>query len=138
MQKIIQKLIRRFGTNDPFIIARGLNIHIRFEDLGKDTRGIYFHKLRRRCIFIHDKLDEPWQRFVCAHELGHDRLHPGFSRFWLDEHSFFHAGKYERQANQFAVWLLIGKDQLEEGESWYDLCKRNGIPDEMHSFFLTE
>lgn len=136
MDKLIYKLMRRFKTNDPFIIAQGLNIHIRYADLGSSTRGIYYRKLRRRCIFIHDGLDEPWQRFVCAHELGHDRLHPGFSRFWLDEQSFFHVGKYERQANKFAVRLLTAGDQLGLGESLGDLLRRNGVPEEMQKFYF--
>ncbi|MBU7320314.1 ImmA/IrrE family metallo-endopeptidase [Paenibacillus oleatilyticus] len=136
MQKIIPKLIRRFGTNDPFVISAGLNIHIRFADLGPDTRGLYFRKLRRRCIFIHEQLDEHWQRFVCAHELGHDRLHPGFSRFWLDEHTLFNPGKYERQANKFAVHLLTANDLLENEESIQTMLRRNCVPEEMYKFYL--
>jgi Zn-dependent peptidase ImmA (M78 family) len=135
VQEIVQKLIQRFGTNDPFIISSGLNIHIRFADLGTDTKGLYFRKLRRRCIFIHERLDEYWQRFVCAHELAHDRLHPGFSRFWIDEHSFFNAGKYERQANKFAVRLLTAGDSLGIGETIGEFLSRNGVPEEMKTFY---
>lgn len=135
MQRIVKKLTRRFGTNDPFVIAKGLNIELRFADLGEITRGFYIRALRRRAIFIHNELDSTWQRLVCAHELAHDRLHPGFSRFWLDEQSFFNAGKYERQANQFAVQLLTAGDYLQNGESIVELLRRNGIPEEMHQFF---
>lgn len=136
MNEIIYKLIRRFHSNDPFEIAAGLGIHIRFADLGPGTRGLYFKKLRRRFIVIHDQLDENWQRFVCAHELAHDRLHPGFSRFWLDEQSFFNVGKYERQANKFAVRLLTAGDSLVKGETVEALLQRNGIPEEMQAYYF--
>lgn len=136
MEKLLHKLIRRFKTNDPFIIAVGLGIHIRFNELDEGTRGFYYKKLRNRFIVIDSKLDEPWQRFVCAHELAHDRLHPGFSRFWLDEQSFFNVGKYERQANKFATQLLLANSKIELGETLADFCLRNGLPPELNEFYF--
>lgn len=136
MDDIIRKLIRQYKTNDPFELARCLNITIWFRDLGRATRGLYIRKLRRRYIVIHEDLDEMWKRFVCAHELGHDRLHPGFSRFWLDEHSFFHVGKFERQANKFAVRLLTAEDRLQREESISEFLQRNNVPPEMSKFYM--
>jgi len=136
MDDIIRKLIRKYATNNPFELARSLGITIWYRDLGRATRGLYIRKLRRRYIVIHESLDEPWRLFVCAHELGHDRLHPGFSRFWLDEHSFFHAGKFERQANKFAVRLLTAGDSPRYGESIGDFLRRNNVPPEMSKFIM--
>lgn len=124
MDDIVQGLIKRFKTNDPFIIAERLNIKVWYSHLGKNTRGMYYRKLRRRFIVINSDLSEPWMRFVCAHELAHDRLHPGISRFFLDEHSFFNAGKYERQANQFAIKLLTATIEPELGETKEHLLRR--------------
>lgn len=135
MDKIINPLVRRNGTNCPYTIARSLNISVWFEDLGASTRGFYFRKLRRRYIAIHQDLSEEWQRFVCAHELGHDRLHPGISRFFIEEHSFFNPGKFERQANEFAVKLLTAGDQLQPNESVIELLLRNGVPEEMRRYY---
>lgn len=39
MDDIIHKLVRRFKTNDPFEIAKGLNILIRHAELDPGTRG---------------------------------------------------------------------------------------------------
>lgn len=136
MNKTIIKLIRRFKTNDPFVISEGLNIYIRYADLGKVTRGIYYRKLRRRFIVIHDQLDEYWKRFVCAHELGHDRLHRGINHFWLDKNSLFNPGKYERQANTFAVRLLVANDKPNRGDTIGKVLKRNGVPEEMKRFYF--
>ncbi|MBO8164665.1 MAG: ImmA/IrrE family metallo-endopeptidase [Brevibacillus sp.] len=136
MDNVIRQLIRRYKTNCPFELASSLNITVWFCDLGKNTRGLYMRKLRRRYIVIHEDLDDQWKRFVCAHELGHDRLHPGLSRFWLDEHSFFHAGKFERQANKFAVRLLTAGNRLQRGESISEFLRRNNVPEEMSKFFM--
>lgn len=136
MDNIIRQLIRKYKTNNPFELASHLNITVWFRDLGKGTRGLYMRKLRLRYIVIHEDLDEHWQRFVCAHELAHDRLHPGFSRFWLDEQSFFNAGKFERQANKFAVRLLTVGDSLRRGESISEFLRRNDVPEEMSKFYL--
>ena len=136
MDKIIRHLIRKYKTNCPFELANYLNINVWFRDLGKSTRGLYVRKLRRRYIVIHEGLDDQWKRFVCAHELGHDRLHPGLSRFWLDEHSFFHAGKFECQANKFAIRLLTSGDSPRRGESISDFLRRNNVPPEMSRFIM--
>lgn len=135
MDDIVRKLIRRHGTNCPYKIAKQLRIDIWYSDLGESTRGFYFRKLKRRYIGIHDGLDDMWARFVCAHELGHDQLHPGISRFFLDEHTLFNAGKFERQANHFALRLLTAFDSPEDGESLEAMLKRNGIPLEMQKYF---
>lgn len=136
MDHIIEKLVKKHKTNNPFEIARELNILIRYVRMDEGTRGLYFRKLRRRFIVIDSGLDENWQRVVCAHELGHDRLHPGLSRFWIDEHTFFNSGKYERQANLFAIRLLTYNIDILEGESQTSYFLRCGIPKELHNTFI--
>ncbi|GGF73318.1 ImmA/IrrE family metallo-endopeptidase [Paenibacillus albidus] len=136
MERIIGKLARKYKTNNPFEIARELNILIRFVSMPEGTRGLYYRKLRRRFIVIDSELDENWQRIVCAHELGHDRLHPGLSRFWIDEYTFFNSGKYERQANLFALRLLTYNIDMQEDESLNAYLLRCGIPKELHSTFI--
>lgn len=135
LQPLIRQLIKKHHTNCPFEIATSLGIHIRFADLGQTTKGLYFRKLRRRFIVIHNQLPPPWQRFVCAHELGHDRLHKGISRFFLEEHSYFSPGKLERQANRFAIALLTADLAPGPGESLHEFYLRAGIPQEMLYFF---
>ena len=135
MDELVNKLIRKYKTNDPFAIALNMNISIRYADLGNHTRGIYHRTLRRRFIVLHNQLTPEWQRFICAHELGHDRLHKGINRFFIDEHSFFHAGRYERQANRFAVHLLTASDTLLPNESVQHFLQRNHIPEEVYPFY---
>ncbi|WP_150273181.1 ImmA/IrrE family metallo-endopeptidase [Paenibacillus tepidiphilus] len=137
MDELINKLIIKYKTSDPFELAAALGIHIRFCDLGEGTKGLYYRILRRRFIVIHQGLSAEWQRFVCAHELGHDRLHKWMNRFFLEENSFFAPGKMERQANLFALKLLSAGYVPEEDESLKVYFQRIGIPPEMR-FFLEE
>ncbi|MFP4976348.1 ImmA/IrrE family metallo-endopeptidase [Paenibacillus sp. CN-4] len=136
MDEKVRALTRRFNTSCPFELAERLNIEVWFCDLGRNTRGMYYRKIRRRFIAIHSGLSEPWRKFVCAHELAHDRLHPGISQFFLDDHSFFNAGKYERQANYFAVKLLTANAEPEIGETQEQFLLRCSIPPELHKLFL--
>ncbi|MDO7907171.1 ImmA/IrrE family metallo-endopeptidase [Paenibacillus sp. JX-17] len=131
MDDLIHRLVRKYRTNCPFELADALGIHIRYADLGSATKGLYFRKLRRRFIVIHNGLIPEWQRFVCAHELGHDRLHKGISRFFMEEHSYFRPGKLERQANRFAVALLGAGQPIESGEPLENYFMRIGIPREL-------
>jgi Zn-dependent peptidase ImmA (M78 family) len=136
INRLIRSLLRRYKTNCPFRLAKALNIEVWFEDLGEGTRGMFRRTMRRKYIVIHSGLSDAWKRVICAHELAHALLHPGISRFWMDEHTFFCAGRYEREANCFAVKLLTARDTLEYGETIYNLFTRNGIPDEMIQFYI--
>jgi Zn-dependent peptidase ImmA (M78 family) len=135
MDKLIQTLIRKYNTNCPFTIAEHLNIHIRFIDLGEHTRGIYYSKLRRRFIVINSRLNPQWQRFICAHELAHDRLHRGLNRFFLDEYSLLNTNKYERQANEFAIRLILSNTNIQPSETIENFFLRNGVPTIMIKYF---
>ncbi|MEK4210256.1 MULTISPECIES: ImmA/IrrE family metallo-endopeptidase [Paenibacillus] len=137
MDELINSLIKKYKTNCPFELAAALGIQIHFMNLGTGTKGLYYRKLRRRFIVIHNELPVEWQRFVCAHELGHDRLHKGINRFFLEESSYFSPGKLERQANVFAVKLLSSGRSPEQEESWRNYYLRIGIPPEVR-FFLEE
>ncbi|MBY9079040.1 ImmA/IrrE family metallo-endopeptidase [Paenibacillus sp. HN-1] len=134
MDELIGQLIRKYQTNNPFELCQALSIHVRFMDLGNHTKGLYYRKLRRRFIIIHNELSPEWQRFVCAHELAHDRLHKGINRFFLEKNSYFAPGKLERQANHFAVLLLTSFNRPEQDESLESFCSRMGIPPEAGIF----
>ncbi len=135
LNELIRRLIHKHRTNCPFDIASALGIHIRYSDLGKTTKGLYFRKLRRRFIVIHNDLTPEWERYVCAHELGHDRLHKGISRFFLEEHSYFQPGKWERQANHFAILLLSEGHPPLPDEPLNTYMSRIGLPQEVSVFW---
>lgn len=128
MDILINKLVRKHKTNNPFLIADRMNINVWYLDMPESVRGFYLRTLKRRYIAINMNLSYEWQRFVCAHELGHDRLHKGIGRYFIDEHTLFTPGKYERQANQFAIKLLVFDEERYEDETNEQFYQRHGVP----------
>ena len=110
----VLNLIARHRTRNPFKLARLLNIEIVYEDLG-EVRGFFKKILRRKFIFINNKLSEFDQKLVCAHELGHAVLH--FSnriQFLIDNTKLLRKSRIEDEANLFASWLLFRSDDVIE------------------------
>ncbi len=131
IQRRVINLIRKYQTNNPFKLAKYLNINVRYVNLNNDTRGAYCRTLRRKFIGLNQDLSEEWQRFVCAHELGHDRLHKGMGFYFIEQNTLFNPGKYERQANNFAVHLMTCCKAIEEHETIETFYQRNNVPVEM-------
>lgn len=127
----VAKLLKKYKTNDPFKIANLENIIVLPEELG-NTYGYYSYHNRFKFIHINNKLDEIKQRFVCAHELGHAKLHPKSNTPFLRANTLFSIEKIEVEANTFAVELLLPDDFLDEYKNSsltiYDIAKMSGIP----------
>src|SRR5690606_24071974 len=116
MEKILaQRLIRRLDTNDPFEIIKLLDIMTLLENLGLNTWGYYTNICRIPCIHINNRISEMRQIFTAAHELGRHFMHKGLSTPFLRANTLQSVDKIERQANQFAVELLIPDTLLLEG-----------------------
>lgn len=111
--KLGADLVRRFGTRDPFAIAEGLGIHIYEADFDR-LKGMYRIIKRRRCIFINQNLDEPTARMVCAHEIGHDRLHRDFAKGdGLQEFTLYDMStRPEYEANLVAAAILLPDEEI--------------------------
>ncbi|GIP38612.1 ImmA/IrrE family metallo-endopeptidase [Paenibacillus sp. J31TS4] len=132
----IRKLVKKYNTNCPFVLAEKLNIMVEYRTLPPSCRGYYLYVRKRRFIAINKALPYIMQRFVCAHELGHDRLHKGFGHYFIEQNTLFNPGKFERQANTFAVRLLTYDRHFEEDESVESFCRRNDIPLEMVEYIV--
>lgn len=129
----ITKLLKTHNTNDPFELGRSLGIVIIFLDLG-DTYGFYRCYKRVKTIVINSELTEWLKRYVCAHELGHAILHSDLNTAFLKKNTFYSIGKIEREANEFAVNLLLYDKSLEDYETKFDILRENGIPYEMERY----
>lgn len=113
IKKKVNQLIRKFGTNNPYDIARELNISVTFEELGS-IYGYYNSPLRMKQIHINQNLPEHLKKFTCAHELGHAIMHPKSNTPFLKNNTFLSVQKMEIEANKFATELLISDDVLAE------------------------
>lgn len=109
----VEKLSQKYGTRNPFDIARQKNIIILTENLGS-IRGFYCVTHRQKVIHINECLNEQEQFYTCAHELGHSILHPNLNTPFLRNNTLFSINKYENEANKFAILLLYSDDNFKE------------------------
>ncbi|MFD1955993.1 ImmA/IrrE family metallo-endopeptidase [Paenibacillus thailandensis] len=129
IKKTVKQLIRKHGTNNPFVIASQKNIVVLFEPLGS-IMG-YFNTYKRiKMIHINNALSEEEQRFTCSHELGHAILHPKVNTPFLKRNTYFSIERIEREANEFAAELLIPDELLLE-HSIRHIAALCGVPEEV-------
>ena len=109
LSKVGSDLVRRCGTRDPFQIANALGINVMddCENLGS-LKGMYCIVKRNRFIFLNKDLSPQMKRIVCAHEIGHDRLHRALAKkHGLQEFVLYDmATKPEYEANIVAAEIL--------------------------------
>ena len=111
-----QSLVRKYRTRDPFQIASGLGISVRYINT-KQQKGFCKIILNRKFIFINRNMSEQMQRMICAHELGHLLLHRQIlaeKPFLLEYELFDIRNDAEYEANAFAASLLIDEEELSE------------------------
>lgn len=104
----VKNLIERYGTRNIFKICNKLNIEVIFLDLG-NIKGFYNSAVGNKFIAINERLTEWEVKIVLAHELGHALLHSDrCTRFMMDYTKIIRTAKQEREANEFAAYLLEG------------------------------
>ena len=72
--KIVNKLIDRCGTRDPYKVAKELGINIIYRNFDKQ-RGAYKVILKNRFVFLKNGMHPVVEQIVLWHEIGHDVLH---------------------------------------------------------------
>ena len=127
IKQIAQDVITKYQTNDPFEIAKARGTHILYLDLG-NTLGFTYYNRRNRFIIINKDISDEMTPYVCAHELGHTLLHKGLSLPYLKKHTLFSITKYEREADTFAVELLLPDHLIQE----YEDCSLESIASFYH------
>lgn len=112
IKRLAERLVGKFGTRDSFKIAEDLGYTIIYTPL-VGVRGFYQYLKRCHIIYLDSGLDDNTARFVCAHELGHSILHRGLNRIFMDTRTFIVTGRYEQEADRFAVDLLHSDEDLQ-------------------------
>ena len=117
LSKVGSDLVRRCGTRDPFQIANALGINVLDDckNLGS-LKGMYCIVKRNRFIFLNKDLSPQMKRIVCAHEIGHDRLHRALAKkHGLQEFMLYDmATKPEYEANIVAAEILLDSNEILE------------------------
>lgn len=114
IKNIVTKLIKKYGTNDPFQIAKQENIHIIYIDLGGKLGNYVKYKREKFILIDKRKTTDNLLKFVCAHELGHALCTPKENTPFLRDNTLFSINKLEIEANKFAVDLLITDEAIDE------------------------
>lgn len=124
------KLTQKHKTHDPYKLAEHENITILFEQLGS-TLGYFNTYKHRRVIHINIWVSKEMQRFICAHELGHAKMHPKISTPFLKQNTFYSVDRIEREANQFAVELLVPDELVFRCRNLSTAFAVGGVPKEL-------
>lgn len=125
----VQKLTKKYKTNDPFKLVDYLDITLIEKPLG-ETWGAYMYLHRNKVIFINSDLPYHNKKAVLAHELGHALLHYWATCYFKGQKTYFLTSKLEREANIFAAYLLIHNNIFKnyEGETLQYISLAENIP----------
>ena len=117
----VDKLIKKYNTNDPYKLAEALGVILLFVPL-VNVKGFYNYYKRNHIIYINEELHEVEQRLTLAHELGHLILHKNINTIYLNAISMLNTERFEREADIFASELLIKDSDIIDNMS---LTKRS-------------
>lgn len=112
---IARKLMRKYHTNDPRLLAEMLDVEIVELSNLTQQRGAFKVVVGNAFIFVNANLSDQLKRMIIAHELGHVLLHweEGKAIYGLAEFEIFDIkDQKEYDANLFAATLLIDDDEL--------------------------
>lgn len=123
--KIVNKLIERCGTRNPYKVAKELGINIIYRDFEKQ-RGAYKVILKNRFVFLKNGMHPVVEQMALWHEIGHDVLHRqeaiavgGFKKFNIFD---MRENRTEYEANIFASQASLEDDTiLDYIEKGYDI-----------------
>ena len=118
---VVDKLVKKYGTRDPFRLADELGVIVQFSDL-KSLSGLYTPMKRQRVILLNSGLrndeNNKYLNAVMAHELGHAILHRESQCYFYSNNTFFLKSKPEIEANTFAAELLISDKDIFEHQCY--------------------
>ena len=107
LKNYIARLTKRYGTTDPFSLAKELNIVVLNVPLG-ELQGFYMYLKKHKTVFLNSNIEDlNLRRVILAHEIGHALLHTKINCYFMRKNTLLNTNKYELQANCFAAELLI-------------------------------
>lgn len=140
IKNIVNQLVKKYGTRDPFILARARGILIGKESLGNTMYGYSSSYKRAMSIHINSNYQEEIQRLVCAHELAYLLLYPKSTCHVVLDLSTSKNPDFEKYIRVFMAHLLISDEMIEKyaGEKAERLAQCEGIPLELINIRLNQ
>jgi Zn-dependent peptidase ImmA (M78 family) len=131
IKKEVNRLKKKYQSNNPEVIARGEDIEVIYSPL--KIWGMYTYMNKNKVIFINSLLSVPEQNIVLKHELGHAILHPKSECFFSDATNYLSKIKVEYEANLFLAEFSI--DDIDEfelnGYSIDQIASKFNVPKEI-------
>lgn len=120
--RLANKLVKRYGTRDPYELADWLNILV---DFAPHPRLLGFSVIvyDKQVIGLNSRADANTRRCACAHELAHLILrHHQDQRFHASHLLDFslREQRFEAEANVFAATLLLTDADMKEAIHTFD------------------
>ena len=138
-----KKLIKKYGTRDPFEIMDQMNIVVGETSRYKTLKGYCFMSCKTIYVMISSFLSEEEQRIVAAHELGHIILHRSQLKMapMKDDVLYNMMDSAEYEANLFAADLLLEDDDVaemskNEDMNYFGFCSSLNASPDLMSFKL--
>lgn len=130
---IVEKLVKKHHTRDPYELCRCLGIKIHYYDMQKKLKGFFFYQSRQKNIVIDNNVNNVLERILIAHELGHAVLHTKIAmmRGFQEMEVFDDKSIEENEANFFAAELLLEDDKVLEclsEHSFFETAKMLYVP----------
>ena len=69
--EVVDKLVRKYKTRDPYELCDALGIKIHYKDMQKKLKGFFFCQSRQKNIVIDNNVNKVLELILIAHELGH-------------------------------------------------------------------
>lgn len=132
IKKIVEVLVDKYKTRNPYEIAEELGILVQKNPLGK-IHGYYLFYSGIKCICVNSEIQDLEKEYmVAAHELGHAVMHEE-ERCMFFEHTIYDKDKYEVQANKFAAELLIPDSIIYDnpGMTKLQIARINGYSEQL-------
>jgi len=138
---VVNKLVKKYDTRDPFQLCRELKITIRYKDLDKYMKAYFFYQSRIKSIIINNNVADVLHPLLYAHELGHAILHCELAMMnSFQEIELFDATQpAEYEANLFAAELIIPDEELlellnDDSKSFFGVASELYVPAELLDF----
>lgn len=133
IKEIVNALVRKYGSRDPFYLASCLGISVLDDEYSKNTLAYHLIAYRIHVVAINVNVDENLRKYIMAHELGHAILHSHIDTHYLKKNTLFSVDKIERQADTFAAELLIPDSLIREYREYtiYQIATMAGLPREL-------
>ncbi len=140
IETLVNKLVKKYNTRNPFEIADYLGIIVILIPL-QGIKGMYQYFQRNSIIYINSFLSDNERNIVCTHELGHAILHKKTNSTLLNLYSLNNiTNKFEKEANEFASYLLLGnydKSEIQE-YSTKEIVKMTGLSEDAIIKFVVD